>query len=304
MLRSVRFYSVAGAWPESEQELSEKLLAAAFKPCGPLTEKSSGFEAPLPEAPSLLARRVGGADLMRLRTQARVLPAAAVNEALEQRLAEYRARTQEEPSRRQMRQLKDQTRDELLPKALLRSERTLGMYIPGESVIAVGTASQVRAERFLETLRRAVGSLDIKPLAFATPFGDFLRQVFTGDSPRGFGAGHECRMRDPSEKNGAVRWQDVDLAHSTVRKCLNDWVHLTHIGFQFGGIASGVLDANGAITKLKLVGLEESAEDDGDDPLARFDAELALVGGTLRQMLANLKHALDSRPALPEPPGA
>ena len=46
VFRSVRFYSVSSPWPDSEAALSEKLAAAAFKPCGSYTERSSGFEPP------------------------------------------------------------------------------------------------------------------------------------------------------------------------------------------------------------------------------------------------------------------
>lgn len=294
MFRSVRFYAVAGEWPESEQELSEQLLRVPFKPCGPLTERSSGWEPPVPEVPSLLARRVGSADLLRLRSQVRVLPTAAINEALEARLEEYRRRTQEEPSRRTKRQLKDQTRDELLAKALVRSERTTGLYIQSERVLAVGSAAEARAERFLEQLRAALGKLEIKPLAFKTPFGHFLTQIFMGDAPREFVLGTECRMRDRSERKSAVRWQDMDLAHATVRKCQKDGMELTHIGFEYGNVMSAVIDADGVLTKLKFLGLDEPPQTDGDDPLAQFDAELALVGGTLRQMLGAMKRALAS----------
>jgi recombination associated protein RdgC len=293
MLRSVRFFSLAGEWPASEQELSEQLLRMLFKPCGPLTERSSGFEPPLPQLPSLLARRVGGADLLRLRSQVRVLPTAAVNEAVEVRLDEYRKRTQEEPSRRTKRQLKNQTRDELLPKSLVRSERTTGLYIQSERILAVGSASETRAERFIDQLRAALGKLEVKPLAFKTSFGDFLTRVFAGEAPREFRAGNECRMRDPSDKKSVVRWQDMDLAHATVRKCAKDGMQLTHLGIEFGNVLSAVLDANGVLTKMKVLGLDEPPQSDADDPLAQFDAELALVGGTLRQMLAGFKQALN-----------
>src|SRR5690606_27453814 len=116
MFRSVRFYTVLSPWPDSEQALSERLATAAFRPCGPYSERSSGFEPPA-DGVSVLARRVAGADLLKLRSQVRVLPAAAVNEALEARIEEYRGRMGEEPGRRMKRKLKQQTRDELLPKA-------------------------------------------------------------------------------------------------------------------------------------------------------------------------------------------
>jgi DNA recombination-dependent growth factor C len=232
MFRSVRFYSVSSPWPDSEQALSEKLAAAAFKPCGSYTERSSGFEPPTGTEGSALVRRVAGADLLRLRNQARILPTAAINEALEVRLAEYRERMQEEPGRRTKRKLKEQTRDELLPKALLKSDRTTALYLLHENVLAIGTGSESRAERL----------------------------------------------------------------HAHVRSCVKNGMELTHLGIEFGSAMSGVLDANGTLGKLKLLGMEEAADEAAEgeeDPLARLDAELALLGGTLRQLVVGLRQALN-----------
>jgi recombination associated protein RdgC len=297
MFRSVRFYSVSSPWPDSEQALSEKLAAAAFKPCGSYTERSSGFEAPTGTGDGRLARRVAGADLIRLRNQMRVLPMAAVNEALEVRLAEYRERMQEEPGRRTKRKLKEQTRDELLPKALLKSDRTTALYLLTENVLAIGTASEKRAERFLELLRLGVGKLDVEPLTFARPIEHVLGRVFAGDPPPKFSLGREARMRDRADAKGSVRWSEIDLTHANVRRCVKDGMELTHLGIEFDGALRAVLDAKGALGKLKLVGLEEAADEaaegePAESPLARLDAELALLGGTLRQLVVGLKHAL------------
>ena len=298
MFRSVRFYSVSSLWPDSEQTLSEKLAAAAFKPCGSYTERSSGFEPPTGTEDAPLARRVAGADLLRLRNQTRVLPTAAVNEALDVRLAEYRQRMQEEPGRRTKRKLKEQTRDELLPKALLKSDRTTALFLLNESVLAVGTASEQRAERFLELLRTALGKLDAEPLTFARPIESVLGRVFAGDPPPKFALGREARMRDRAEAKGYVRWSEIDLTHANVRRCVKDGMELTHLGIHFDGALSAVLDSKGALGKLKLVGLDEAADEAAEgteraeDPLARLDAELALFGGTLRQLVVGLKQAL------------
>jgi recombination associated protein RdgC len=295
MFRSVRFYSVSSPWPDSEQALSERLAASAFKPCGSYTERSSGFEAPTGSDDGPLARRVAGSDLLRLRNQMRVLPTAAVNEALEVRLAEYRERMQEEPGRRTRAKLKEQTRDELLPKALLKSDRTTALFLLHENILAIGTAAQSRAERFLELLRSALGKLDAEPLAFAQPIEHVLTRVFTGDPPPKFALGREARMRDRADAKSSVRWSEIDLTHANVRRCVKDGMELTHLGIEFGSALSGVLDATGTIGKLKLVGLDEAAdeaEEGAVEPLARLDAELALLGGTLRQLVTGLKDAL------------
>ncbi len=279
-------------WPESEQALSEKLAGAAFKPCGTYTEQSLGFEPPTGSEGTSLARRVGGTDLLRLRNQVRVLPTAAVNEALEARLAEYRERMQEEPGRRARRKLKEQTRDELLPKALLKSERIVALYLLAERVLAIGTASESRAERFLGELRTALGKLDTTPLAFERPLTELLTRIFAGDPPPKFVMGRECRMRDRADAKSSVRWQDVDLTQQSVRRCLKDGMELTHLGIEFGSTMSGVIDANGVLGKFRMVDLEEPPDEAAEEALARFDAELALLGGTLRQLVAGLRHAL------------
>jgi recombination associated protein RdgC len=304
MFRSVRFYSLTSPWPGSEQELSEQLARAAFKPCGPYVERSSGFEPPTGRRDGPLARRVAGADLLRLRSQVRVLPAAALAEALEIRLDEYRARMQEEPGRRTKRQLKEQTRDELLPKSLVRSERTTALYVHAERVLAVGSGSETRAERFVEHLRAAMPGLEIEALELDRPFGELLSRVFTGDAPREFIVAHECRLREIKDGGGTVRWQNVDLAHSTVQRCLKDGMEITHLAFEFGNALSGVLDGNGVLTKLELAGADEPPVDapsasDPDAELASIDAEIALYGGTLRELLAGLRRALGGAAAAP-----
>jgi recombination associated protein RdgC len=298
MFRSVRFYSVSSPWPDSELALSEKLAGAAFKPCGAYTERSSGFEPPTGSDDAPLARRVAGADLLRLRNQMRVLPTAAVNEALEVRLAEYRNRMQEEPGRRTKRKLKEQTRDELLPKALLKSDRTTALFLLNENVLAVGTGSESRAERFLELLRMALGKLDAEPLAFARPVESVLQRVFAGDPPPKSTLGREARMRDRADAKGSVRWSEIDLTNANVRRCIKDGMELTHLGIEFDGALQAVLDAKGTLGKLKLLGLDEAADEAAEggeapeNPLVRLDAELALFGGTLRQLIVGLRGAL------------
>lgn len=291
MLRSVRFYSYTSDWPDSEETLSAMLAAAAFTPCTPFAETSAGFEPPAPGLP-LLVRRVGGADLLQLRTQSRLLPAAALNEALEGRLDEYRERMQQEPPRRVRRELKEQTRDELLPRALLKSQRLQALVVPGRQVLAIGTGAQARAEAFIDVLRAALGSFDARPLEFERPVDELLNQLFEGRAPRGFVVGRECRMRDPKNPESVVRWTNVDPGEAFVRDCRKAGMELTHVGFEHDNALHGVLDANGVLTKLALPGLEEVARDESEDALARLDAEIALVGGTLRKLVDAMRAAL------------
>lgn len=291
MFRNVRYYRLDGIWPEGEETLSESLETAGFEPCGPLTERSSGWVAIDPDTSGLLARRVNGADLIRLRSQSRVLPAAVINEELETRIEEFRARMQEAPNPREKRRLKAEARDELMPKAMLKSDRIWGYVDLKEKVLGIDTALDSVAERFLRRLQASMDGINIRPLQYMKPVEEFMTGVFFNDAPQQFSVGRECRMQDLGDAASRVRWTDFDLDDKSIRDHVSNGMRLTHLAIIYDNIMSFVLDENGVISKLKFIGMDDD-NDDHNDPLARQDAEFALITGTLRNLLGDLKKQL------------
>jgi recombination associated protein RdgC len=292
MFKNVRFYRLTGAWPESEEALAESLSTASFTPCGPLTEKVSGWEAPSADPAGPLARRMNNADLLQLRSQSRLLPAAAINEALEVRIEEYRDRMGQEPGRREKRRLKELTRDNLLPRTLLRSERTKGFLFLSEKIFGIDASTPAKAERFLEYLRAPLGSMETSELTFKRPIGELLTRIFLGDTPNGIVLGRECRMQDRSDSRSRVHWVDMDLADAGIRKHVREGMKLTHLAIEVGNVMSCVIDENGALTKLRFLGMNAEEEIEEKDPQARLDAEFVLLTGTLRQLIDLLARSL------------
>ncbi len=293
MFRNLRLYRLHSPWPDSEEALSQHLEQAAFKPCGSFTERSSGWEPPAEEMPDRLCRRVAGADLMRLRSQVRLLPAAAVNEALEERLEQFKQRAGRDPGRKEKRQLKDEIHAELMPRALLKSERTRGFCLIKEQLVGVDTASDTVAERFLDKLRDALGSLQVTPLAFKQPVGALIHRIFLGDGPPPFRPGRECRMQDPAAGAAVVSFQDIDLTEDDVRRHVRNGMKLTRLGVVFDDTVSCVVDQDGVIRKLKLQGMDEGeGPEEDEDALARLDTEFVLLTGVTRRLVEGLGKAL------------
>jgi recombination associated protein RdgC len=291
MFRNLRLYRVEGGWPDDEESLSQALEMAGFEPCGPFTERSSGFAPVAPELNDALARRVNGADLIRLRSQSRVLPHAVVNEELEMRAEEFQERTGEAPRGRDKRRLKAEVRDELLPKAMLRSDRLWGFFDLGEKLLAIDAAQEAAAERFLRRLQAAMDHLQFRPLQFKRPIADFLNSAFLGGAPQQFALGRECRMQDAVDKASVVRWTNFDLGDRSIRDHVANGMRLTHLGIIYDNMLSFVLDENGVLTKMKFVGMDDDSEH-GDDALSRMDAEFVLLTGTLRRLLGDLAKLL------------
>jgi recombination associated protein RdgC len=293
MFRNVRFLRLTAPWPDSEEKLDEALGSARFSPCGPLLEKSSGWEPPVSDAGGRLGRSVAGADLVQLRTQSRLLPASAINEALELRIEEYRERMGDLPGRREKRRMKLETRDQLMTKALLRSDRTRGFFLRSEGILAIDATSPPKIEHFLDRLRACIGRFDVRDPDYRRPVDELLKRIFLGDPPRGVKLGTECRMQDPADSKATVRIADMDLTDANIRKHVRDGMKLTHLGIEFNNVMRCVIDENGGLGKLHLLGTDATETGQDEDPLARFDAEFVLLTGTMRQFIAMLSEALN-----------
>lgn len=291
MFRNLRFYRVTSPWPDSEEALSEILASNAFAPCGSFAERSAGWESPWTSENAPLCRRLNGADLIQLRTQSRVLPAAAIKEAVEERVVEFRSRMEQEPTRAELRRLKEETRDKLLPNSLVKSERNRACFMHAESLLVIDVGTVTKAEWLIDQLRACFDEFYCTPLTFNNPPADLLTGIFMGDSPLGFSLGRECRMQDAMDRKSTVTWRDFELTDHSIRQHVVEGMRLTHLGVNFDEVMSFVMDQEGAISKVKFIE-GEAVEEWGEDPMAKLDADFVLLTAAVRRLVEDLKKLL------------
>lgn len=289
MFRNLRFFQVHSPWPANEAELTEQLAERAFTPCGAFAEQSAGWEAPTGVEDDPLCRRVAGADLLQLRTQSRVLPAAAVREALEERVAEFRRRTKLEPPRRELRRLRMETREQLLSRALVKSDRTRACFLADEALLVVDAATPARAEWLLDHLRPCLGSLQCAPADLGFQPAALMKRLFLGPPLAGLRLGEECRMQNPTDTRSTGTWRHFDLTDPALRRHVEEGLGLSQLGLVLDEVMQFVLAEDGAVGKLKLLDMDDDGGD--EDPVAALDAEIALLAGALRRLLKALKAA-------------
>jgi len=291
MFRNLRFYRVTSPWPENEEQLSEALAANTWSPCGAFAERSAGWEPPGSDEDGPLCRSLNGADLLQLRTQSRVLPVAAVNEALEERLAEFRTRMKMEPTRGEIRRLKEETRDSLLSKSLVKSERTRACFVQSESLLVIDSATVAKAEWVIDQLRPCFEQFVCIPLVFNNLPADLLNEIFMGNAQLGFRLGRECRMQDVSDRKSTVTWRDFDLSDRSIRQHVVEGMKITHLGVEFDAMLTCVLDQDAVVSKLKFIE-GEAVEQWGEDPQAKQDADFVLLTGAVRRLVEDLRRLL------------
>ncbi|MEE2892842.1 MAG: recombination-associated protein RdgC [Pseudomonadota bacterium] len=297
--KNLRIWQLDAPWDISAEALSAALSANAFRPCAPGQLETIGWEAPVEAIEDQLVREVSGRQLLRARVQERVLPGAAVNEVLAERMQEIEAREGTSVRGARRRELADEVRASLVPRALLKSARQWLVVDRDAGLVMVDSAIANRGEALLSLLRGSLGSLALRPLAFAHPIDGVLTGWLRHRTlPTGLALGEWCDLEHPQDTRNKVRFRGQPLDEDEVMATLDRGLRVTALEVLWDTDAGEplrcVLCEDGAIRRLHLPDDDPDALGD-ESPEARIDADLALLGLTLTRFFETLFPAFGGR---------
>ncbi len=288
--RNLSLFRLAGDFPSAPEQLHRQLQTHAFQPCGGLDTHREGWVPPLGRHGDQLVHAAGGRLMLCLRREERILPAAVVHEALEEKVEQIESTEARPVGRKERGRLRDEIVVDLLPRAFTRSQLTFGYIDPATGWIVIDTATSKRAEAFLNLLRESLGSLKVRPLEVRhSPALSMTRWLENG-LPGDLEAGDECELREPVENGAVVRCRKLDLAGEEVRAHLQAGMQITRLAVEWDERLRCVLGDDLVIRRLRFTDqvLDEAADTAADDVAARFDADFALMSGELARFMPAL----------------
>lgn len=291
MLRNARLFRLQEPLALSPQELEERLAARRFRPCGPLETATLGWSEPMGEDSRALVHASGGCLLLCARRQERLLPAAVVNELLQERVAEIEAAEGRSVGRSERRRLKETLTAELLPQAFTRSRRILAYVDTVAGWLVVDAASERLADDVVTLLRETLGSL---PVALPNPDNPTVslltRWVSRGHGEAGFALGDACELRDPKDRQSVVRCRGQDLAGEEIAKHLEMGKQVVQLALDWSERLTFTLGEDLSLRRLRLADelIEEGGVAEAEDARACMDAEFTLMSGELREVIQAL----------------
>jgi recombination associated protein RdgC len=289
MFKNARLFRLGSTFGLDSAGLDAQLASRPFRPCGPVETATLGWSAPLGDETAALVHEVGGCLLLCARKQERLLPSAAVAEALDERINEIESGEARDIGRAERRRLKEQVVSEMLPRAFTRSRRTL-LYIDTQSSwLVVDAASERQAEDVVSLLRETLGSLPAKPPAPARSPSDILTGwLLAGEAPADFVPADSCELRDPQEGAGVVRCSGQDLGSEEILNHLRAGKRVVKLALEWDQRLAFVLAEDLSLKRLRLDTALLDTLEDGEDLAARLDAEFAIMSLQLRDMIARL----------------
>lgn len=280
------------AW--STEELDARLAARTFRPTADLEAQFTGWVSPLGDDYPPGVHSAGGYIAFCARKEEKVMPAAAIRDAVAARVREIEQREGRPVRGRRRAEIKDDVIFEMLPRAFTRSRVIHAWVDPGGGWLAVDAASPRKAEEMVTFLRETLETLPVIPLAVANaPHAVMTGWLTSGEIPLDFRVEDECDLLDPGEDRGTVRARRQDLGSEEMRMHLDAGKVVTQLALTFEDRLSFVLDQRLTVKRLKFLDIVQEAarEVDAQSAAERFDADFAVMSLELARFLPRLVDA-------------
>jgi len=287
-LQVYRFTKPLGLSPE---ELSEKLSEHEFQACIGQDMSKMGWVSPLGTVEDNFVHAANGYIMFCAKRQDRVLPAAVINEVVDEKIHDIQEAEGRKVGRSERMSIKDEVTFTMVPKAFTRSTKQFAYISERDQMLFVNAASEKRADALVDILREAVGPLSLIPLAVK----NIPQQVMTGwlrDSvnPEGFELGTECELRDPSEEGGVIRCKNQLLTNADITNHVAAGMFVSKVSLISDNGIECVIDENLNIKRLRYGDMiqDKASEVYATDAAEQFDVDFSIMTLELSALIKSL----------------
>jgi recombination associated protein RdgC len=299
--KNLQLYRFTQPFELDAATLGEQLEQQAFTPCGSQDMTRSGWVPPLGRHGNEFVHATNGYLMLCLKRQDKLLPAAVINEELEEKALEIESREARQLPRKERRALRDEVYFSLLPKAFVRSSLQFAYISPRDQLLVIDASSAKRAEDFLQALRDTLGSLSVIPLVPKhQPIDVMTGWVSSGQSESGFELGEEGELRDNADISSVIRCKNQDLSAIEIVNHLKTGMHISKLALNWQQRVEFVLDEKLTVKRLRFSDIvqEQASDTQADDVAAQFDVDFSIMSLELSGFIKALTEAFGGAEAL------
>lgn len=242
-----------------------------------------------------------GHILLRLVQDKAVVPPAQLQQLLASKVEAIEHQQGRALKKKEKEAIKEDILATLLPHAYTKRTSTYLWYQPSSGLMAV-FAKGATADIALALLRKTIGSLPALPIAVKNPpevtMTTWLQE---GTLPASFLLEDQAELRSAMQHGGIARFKQQNLMTDEVKNHLVNDKLVTKLALNWGETLSFVLSDDLSVTSMKWSEelMEKNDDINDEDPLARQDADIALLTGELANFVPALIDALGGEEPAP-----
>jgi recombination associated protein RdgC len=294
--KNLQVYRFPAPWKITARELEQQLSRQLFRSPSGFELQASGWAPPREHGP--LVKTIHGQYLIALGTEKKLLPASVVKEVTKIKAQEAEESQGYKPGRKQMRDIKEQAIDELLPRAFNVRRDTRVWIDPANGWLVIDAGSPGKADEVMLLLNKCIDDFVAERLNTAQGPGAAMTGWLAADhAPSGFTIDDDAELQMPAEEKATVRFVRHALEPADVKRHIEAGKQCTRLGMTWMNRVSFVLTESLVIKRVAAVDVisendDSPVESSPQDEDERFDADFTLMTGELRQMLDDLLEAL------------
>lgn len=276
--KNLQIHRFSAPWTLSAEDVEACLAKHAFYPGSSLEMQSQGWASPRDN--DQLVHCVNKQMLLVLRTEKKLLPAAVVNEVTKARAAELEEQQGFKPGRKQLKELKEQITEELLPRAFSTRRDTRVWIDPVNGWLAIDAASAAKADEVRGMLFKAIDPLPMVSLRVnLSPVAAMTEWLATDSAPAGFTVDQDIQLQSTGENKATVRYVRHPLDTEDLRRHIEGGKRTTHLAFATGW---HFLNTSSGLTRLM------AREPSSTKEMRSFQVMAGEVAGMLADLVAAL----------------
>ncbi len=287
--KNLRIYRLTQEIDLSADVLQSALSEQSFTPCMNMDFSRYGWVSPLGRDSELMTHANSEYTLICARKQEKILPAAAVNEMVEEKIVDFEAQQARSVYRKEKRNFKEEVIHSLLPRALTRSSLVYGYFAIKQNLLIIDAASASKAEEFMEYLRASLGSLPVVPLNCHGDPSNIMTRWIKERVAEGFELDNECELQNPRESKNIVRCKNQELESNEIQGHIKAGKKVTQLALVWRNAIRFVLVEDFSIKRLRFEdSIQEQADEGADDRVSQFDQDFAVMTLQLTQFIKEL----------------
>lgn len=290
--KNLRIFRLLPSWSCTADSLEQALEKQAFRPGGSQDMQSLGWVPPREGGP--LVHALDGQYLLSLRAEKKLLPATVINQFTKIRAQEIEEQQGYKPGRKQMREIKEDMTDELLPKAFSIFRDTRIWIDTRNHWLIIDAAAAATSDDVIALLAKALEPFPIVPLYVEmSPASAMTNWLVSNEPPAGFTIDQDTELRSTNESRAVVRYVRHSIDIEEVRKHVESGKQCTRLALTWADRVSFVLTDGLEVKRVTpLDVLKENQDGNAQNEAEEFDSDFTLMAGELAQMLDDLIEAL------------
>ena len=290
--KNLQIHRIPAPWSITAEQMEQWLAPHAFQPGSSLEMQRHGWASPRDDG-ALVYSTHRQMQLV-FRSEKKLLPASVVNQVTKARAQEVEEQQGFKPGRKQLRELKEQVTDELLPRAFSIRRDTRVWIDTVNGWLVIDAAAQAVADDVRALLIKSIDQLPLASLRVAqSPVVAMTNWLISGEAPAGFTLDQETELCSSGEGNAMVRYVGHALDADDIRRHIEAGKQCMRLAMTWNDRVSFVLTPSLIIKRVTpLDVIKEAADPTAQNDDERFESDVTLMAGELGRMLADIVEAL------------